>query len=376
MVLLNVLIMFVHLFINSHLDKPLGICPVEFRFKCGAGANTKATNKTNKQISDNTNQLNYKLWQEQKEYDYQKWQEYNAYNTPVEQRKRYEEAGLNPNLIAQQIGSGSSESPASAGTAPEMVAAQMQNPSDEISSYANILNNIAGGFNNMADTFSQNQLRSAQARESSTDADIKQVELTYRSAQLEAYINGLKKKGLLDDEQAHNLRIKNEVDEASVEADKARRRYEADNAEKTGRVLDSQAALNLAVQTKTEVEKKLLDKELGWYDRKARLEVSKMASEIAVNYANAALAGSQKDLVEAQTRTEVENRLRVIAETNHLNVSANQISRTTDDIVIQARYAAKSAIRDYNESQDNIAKAARQTGRVIDALSPIKIGFK
>ena len=109
--------MFVALFINSHLDKPLGICPDEFRFKCGAGANTKATNKTNKQISDNTNELNYKLWQEQKEYDYQKWKENNAYNTPAEQRKRYEEAGLNPNLIAQQIGSGSSESPASAGSA-------------------------------------------------------------------------------------------------------------------------------------------------------------------------------------------------------------------------------------------------------------------
>ena len=53
--------MFVHLFINSHLDKPLGICPDEFRFKCGAGANTKSTNKTNKQISDDTNQLNYKI---------------------------------------------------------------------------------------------------------------------------------------------------------------------------------------------------------------------------------------------------------------------------------------------------------------------------
>lgn len=346
--------MFVHLFVHSHLDKPLGFCPDDFRFKCGAGANTRATNKTNKQISDDTNMLNYKLWQEQKDYDYQKWQEQNAYNTPAEQRKRYEEAGINPNLVAQQLGSGNSETQASAGTAPQMVAAQMMNPSDEIASQANTLNNIAGGFNSMADTLSQSQLRSAQARQSTTDADIASVELTYRSAQLQATINKLHKEGLLTDEEAESLRIKNRVDAASADADISRRQFESANAEKTGRVLDSQAELNLSTKVYQDLQNDLVKK---FGDRKARMEIAKLGSEISVNMANAVLAGEQKKLVYAQCLTEAENKLKVIAETRGLNATASQIEKTAKFVVDKASSDADAAAwRADSEYQDNFRK--------------------
>lgn len=43
---------------------------------------------------------------EQNEWNYRMWQEQNAYNTPAEQMKRFDAAGLNPNLIYSQGNAG------------------------------------------------------------------------------------------------------------------------------------------------------------------------------------------------------------------------------------------------------------------------------
>ena len=49
-----------------------------------------------------------------------------AYNTPSEQMKRYDQAGINPYLAASQIVPGNQQSALSSAQAPAMQAAQVQ----------------------------------------------------------------------------------------------------------------------------------------------------------------------------------------------------------------------------------------------------------
>lgn len=87
-------------------------------------------NKANKQLQDQANQQNLALWNAQ-----------NLYNTPAEQVKRLEAAGLNPQLAYGQLAD------SKAGAAPEMEAVHYEAPKysgpslmETLSSYQQIVN--------------------------------------------------------------------------------------------------------------------------------------------------------------------------------------------------------------------------------------------
>ena len=291
---------------NAGVFRPIGLNFSIGCFACGAGAKTKATNASNERIADKTNQLNYQMWQEQKQYDYDKWKEELAYNTPSAQRKRFEEAGINPNLAIAQISGGNAESAATSGNRPDAIAAQMQNPAEEVSQYANNLQNIAGGFNNLSRTFQQNQLDAAQTRAVSVDADIQSIERNYRAAQLEATINKLVKDGQLSEEQAKNLRVDTFINSATADSQIKQKQYESENAQKQGKVLDSVAELNLTNKVQSQVQTDIMRTELKYLPRKLQVDIQKSLSDISVNAANALLLGESRNLVREQVRTQVE----------------------------------------------------------------------
>lgn len=56
------------------------------------------------------NKLNYKMFQEQLGFTEDMWNKQNAYNTPVAQRQRYEQAGINPYFALGNISGGNAES--------------------------------------------------------------------------------------------------------------------------------------------------------------------------------------------------------------------------------------------------------------------------
>lgn len=93
-------------------------------------SSTKQTNATNLKIAQETNQANKDIAQMNNDAQYKLWQENNAYNTPVEQMKRYQEAGINPYIAMSsgQIGSGNSAAPAAfdSTTATQQMATPMQ----------------------------------------------------------------------------------------------------------------------------------------------------------------------------------------------------------------------------------------------------------
>lgn len=321
------------LLVNAGVFRPIGLNFSIGCFCCGAGANTKSTNKANERIADKTNELNYKMWQEQKQYDYEKWKEELAYNTPSAQRKRFEEAGINPNLAIAQISGGNAESAATSGNRPDAIAAQMLNPAEEVSQYANNLENIAGGFNNLSRTFQQNQLDAAQTRSVSVEADIQSIERNYRAAQLEATINKLVKEGQLSGEQAKNLRVNTFINSATADSQIKQKQYEAENAQKQGKVLDSVAELNLTNKVQSRVQTEIMRTELKYLPRKLQVDIQKSCSEISVNAANALLLGEQRNLVREQVKTQVEATLS--AKTGN-EIKSSTVDAVTDKIFYEA----------------------------------------
>lgn len=343
---------------SAGVFRPIGLNFSIGCFACGAGAKTKATNASNERIADKTNALNYKMWQEQKQYDYEKWKEELAYNSPSEQRKRFEQAGINPNLAIAQISGGNAESAASSGNRPDAIAAQMLNPAEEVSQYANNLQNIAGGFNNLSRTFQQNQLDAAQTRSVSVEADIQSIERNYRAAQLEATINKLVKEGQLSEEQAKNLRVNTFINSATADSQIKQKQYEAENAQKQGKVLDSVAELNLTNKVQSQVQTEIMRTELKYLPRKLQVDIQKSLSEISVNAANALLLGEQRNLVREQVKTQVEATLS--AKTDN-KIKNQTVDAVTDKIFYEAGIAGAQSEReqirnrldfhDYNQSR-------------------------
>lgn len=328
---------------SAGVFRPIGLNFSLGCFACGAGANTRSTNRSNERITRETNQMNYQMWQEQKQYDYDKWKEELAYNTPFQQRKRFEEAGINPNLAIAQVSGGNAESAATSGNRPDAIAAQMQNPAEEVSQYANNLQTIAGGFNNLSRTFQQNQLDAAQTRSASVDADIQSIERNYRAAQLEATINKLVKDGQLSEEQAKNLRVDTFINSATADSQIQQKKYEAENAQKQGKVLDSVAELNLTNKVQSQVQTQLLRTELRYLPRKLQVEIQKDLSEISVNAANALLLGEQRNLVREQVKTQVESTLS--AKTDN-KIKNQTVDAVTDKIFYEAGIAGAQSERE------------------------------
>lgn len=62
------------------------------------------------QATRETNAANLKLAQYQNDWNVAQWNRQNAYNTPLAQRQRYEEAGINPYFALGNINSGSAQS--------------------------------------------------------------------------------------------------------------------------------------------------------------------------------------------------------------------------------------------------------------------------
>lgn len=343
---------------NAGVFRPFGLNFSIGHFAYGAGARTSATNRSNERIADKTNELNYKMWQEQKQYDYDKWKEELAYNTPSAQRKRFEQAGINPNLAIAQMNGGNAESAATSGNRPDAIAAQMLNPAEEVSQYANNLQNIAGGFNNLSRTFQQNQLDAAQTRSVSVEADIQSIERNYRAAQLEATINKLVKDGQLSEEQAKNLRVNTFINSATADSQIKQKQYEAENAQKQGKVLDSVAELNLTNKVQSEVQTEIMRTELKYLPRKLQVDIQKSLSEISVSAANALLLGEQRNLVREQVKTQVEATLS--AKTDN-KIKKQTVDAVTDKIFYEAGIAGAQSEReqirnrldfhDYNQSR-------------------------
>lgn len=105
-----------------------------------------------KDFSDSkTAQLNYIMKQQEQAYNLELWNLQNKYNSPAEQMKRYQDAGLNPNLIYQQQNAASAPASASASTfrSGGIAARRAQNAINAIGQIMNIVKAARDTFDYM-----------------------------------------------------------------------------------------------------------------------------------------------------------------------------------------------------------------------------------
>ena len=92
-----------------------------------AKSGSDAAARASLQATRETNAANFKLAQYQNDWNLSQWNRQNAYNTPLAQRQRYEEAGINPYFALGNISSGQSESLLSADMARQQSGADAYN---------------------------------------------------------------------------------------------------------------------------------------------------------------------------------------------------------------------------------------------------------
>lgn len=126
----------------------------------GLFGSSKAANAS-LQATRETNKANRELAEYQNEWNLAQWNRQNAYNTPAEQRKRYEEAGINPYFALGNMNSGNAESLMSAEMANQQSGADAYNMQAQgYQQFGNAISNAGNQFFNAM--FQQEQTKALQ----------------------------------------------------------------------------------------------------------------------------------------------------------------------------------------------------------------------
>lgn len=167
----------------------------------GAGGSVKAA-KYQLQAARETNQMNYQIAQENNAFNQRMWEKQNAYNSPVEQRRRLEQAGLNPNLMMNGGSAGTAETAPTADTSgvqqvPDVgstIASGYQQFGNSLSSAAS---QIAGMvYNNGLQQANVNKAQ-AEAQSASLDARYKELQNQFAASQFLADLREKQYRGLI-----------------------------------------------------------------------------------------------------------------------------------------------------------------------------------
>lgn len=180
--ILNYIFSFIYSVITYHSDCQQAFIPAVTAAIIGGASNLLGTivggasrnkaqqdaNRTNLQIARETNQQNWNMMTYQNQWNADQNAKMLAYNTPEEQMKRYDQAGINPYLAASQIVPGNQQSQLTSAQAPAMQAAQVQ----PVTGMADAIQN---SISNAADTM----LKIAQARDINMESELKRKAFDY-----------------------------------------------------------------------------------------------------------------------------------------------------------------------------------------------------
>lgn len=272
----------------------------------GAVANAiagNAANKTNLRIARETNQAQMDLARYQADRNLDLWNLNNAYNTPAEQMKRYQEAGLNPNLIYGNgsASSGSSSSPAAGFDAPKLQRAQVDN-----SYVANSAQMLMNGLS-----------QSAQIRK--TDAE---TALLHQNA-----VNAQKDE-ILKDLTAIRFRLENEKTEVGREF------WQNEYISKLSE-LDSRATLNWANAQNTDTDRFLKEAQLPFVTQMYQSQIDKLLSDISLNKSRKRGSDIENSMKRSYISAQIANLL-ASADLSNSNTDINKITARIKSILLDS----------------------------------------
>lgn len=274
----------------------------------GAGSNllsnlfnrgsTSSTNKTNLKIAQMNNEWSERMMQKQMDYNTQMWNKTNEYNTASAQRKRLEDAGLNPSLMMNG-GSAGIASAASSPSLPSPASAVMQPNRYDFSG-------IGESVSNAYRLANETKVADEQARFLGNQADWYSAKAMADIAQ--AFSNVRNK-----DLQSKGLEIQNRWADSML------------GAQYISQIRQNQS---MEVSILNSIKQGfLLDKDIASYDARLNGDLSEQLSRISLSYAQGKLSLQQADKALQETWTELERRIGVKID--------NDVKAHTRDSVIE-----------------------------------------
>lgn len=286
-------------------------------------ANTNRTNDTNWAIAQLNNEREIQLWHEQQEHDLNMWNLQNAYNTPLAQRQRYEEAGYNPLNMTTE--SGNATSSAGGQTPPELESPVMQK--SNIGSILASQSPLIAQFGNLT----------AQERLNNANASGKEIQNSVDSATSSDLIKRLQSLSTLDSAHAKvaNDTIHNEIELSNQRVKSAQQefellqyqtknaewlaaktRYEVLNLQPQQAAINEQMLLNMSQElknmmlngelTKANIQKVFAERasllasiQIGWFNAQSNRISANAQQQQADN--GTLLSTSQSALLDSQT---------------------------------------------------------------------------
>lgn len=250
------------------------------------------------QAARETNQMNYQIAQENNAFNQRMWEKQNAYNSPVEQRRRLEQAGLNPNLMMNGGSAGTAETAPTADTSgvqqvPDIGSTIASGYLQFGSSLSNAANQIASMvYNNDLQQANVNKTQ-ADARSASQDALYKELQNQFAASQFLADLREKQYRGLIAKSDYEYLR------------DSMQDRLDAVKFQNT--LTGSQSSYYNQMAGLVDVQRKIEQTNLDWLPREKQAglaatlqNVRTMVSQMHLNYAQAKNAYAMAALNYAQ----------------------------------------------------------------------------
>lgn len=273
----------------------------------GAGGSVKAA-KYQLQAARETNQMNYQIAQENNAFNQRMWEKQNAYNSPVEQRRRLEQAGLNPNLMMNGGSAGTAETAPTADTSgiqqvPDVGSTIASGYQQFGNSLSNAASQIAGMvYNNGLQQANVNKAQ-AEAQSASQDARYKELQNQFAASQFLADLREKQYRGLIAKSDYEYLR------------DSMQDRLDSVKFQNT--LTGSQSSYYNQMSGLIDVQRKIEQTNLDWLPREKQAglaatlqNVRTMVSQMHLNYAQAKNAYAMAALNYAQEAgVRINNRL-------------------------------------------------------------------
>lgn len=367
---LNYIYSIIHFVINYHSDCQQAFIPAIAAALIGGASNVvgnivggvsrnkaqQDANRTNLQIARETNQQNWNMMTYQNQWNEAQNAKMLAYNTPAEQMKRYDQAGINPYLAASQIVPGNQQSQLTSAQAPAMQAAQVQP-----------VTGMADAIQNSISSAADSMLKIAQARDINMDSELKRL----------AFDSDLEGRKFRNKSDEYDYLLKKQGYDFNFEMQPLQKMLTQLSITQT-----AAQTKNVEQQTKLlEVQTKLADFDLDFKNKHAeeqfKAELAKIISETNLNDESAKNLLYDRTVFKPKTLSLQQERNNIDwknADTNRMNAHTNRMNAVSNRI--SANASMFNARTGRMEAYTRSAAVAQQIVESTERVTGIKLDNK
>lgn len=289
------------------------------------GLGSKKAAKYQLQAARETNRMNYQIAQENNAFNERMWDKQSAYNSAVEQRKRLEQAGLNPNLMMSGGSAGTAE------TAPTADTSGVQQVPD-------IGSTIAGGYQALGSSISSaaSQIAQMSYQNDLQQANVDRTKAEAQNADLQNQYDSLRNEFAAANFLV-NLRLKQKQGDISeYEANYLRDSMEdrLQSAHFDWQLKGNQSSYYENLAGLTDIQRQIQKVNLDWLPREKQVglaatlqNIRSMVSQMHLNYAQAKSAYAMAILNFSQANgVRIDNRLKDSTFDLAVEMAGNQVN--------------------------------------------------